>query len=76
MPVSWAKSLGALALTAAAVTTTAAIAADPPKEMKLYVFSSGALNLDKSIIQNGVERQGTDPGRLLPDPPSQGRRAV
>ena len=53
MPVSWAKSLGALALTAAAVTTTAAIAADPPKEMKLYVFSSGALNLDKSIIQNG-----------------------
>ena len=53
MPVSWAKSLGALALTAAAVTTTAAFAADPPKEMKLYVFSSGALNLDKSIIQNG-----------------------
>src|SRR5947209_7549598 len=30
-----------------------AIAADAPKEMKLYVFSSGALNLDKSIIQNG-----------------------
>ena len=53
MPVSWAKSLGVLALTAAAVTTTAAVAADPPKEMKLYVFSSGALNLDKSIIQNG-----------------------
>ena len=42
-----------MALTAAAVTTTAAVAADPPKEMKLYVFSSGALNLDKSIIQNG-----------------------
>src|SRR5262249_33112966 len=53
MPVSWAKCLGALALAAAAVTTTAAVAADPPKEMKLYVFSSGALNLDKSIIQNG-----------------------
>src|SRR5580692_9783055 len=53
MPVSWAKCLGALALTTAAVTTTAAVAADPPKEMKLYVFSSGALNLDKSIIQNG-----------------------
>jgi N-acyl homoserine lactone hydrolase len=30
-----------------------AVAAEPPKEMKLYVFSSGALNLDKSIIQNG-----------------------
>lgn len=30
-----------------------ATAAEPPKEMKLYVFSSGALNLDKSIIQNG-----------------------
>src|ERR1700722_20844601 len=53
MPVSWAKSLGALALTAAAMTATAALAADPPKEMKRYVFSSGALNLDKSIIQNG-----------------------
>jgi len=31
-----------------------AMAADAPKEMKLYVFSSGALNLDKSIIQNGA----------------------
>jgi glyoxylase-like metal-dependent hydrolase (beta-lactamase superfamily II) len=31
-----------------------AIAAEAPKEMKLYVFSSGALNLDKSIIQNGA----------------------
>jgi len=31
----------------------AAAAADPPKEMRLYVFSSGALHLDKSIIQNG-----------------------
>ena len=51
MPVSWAKCLGALAMSAAAVTTTAALAADPPKEMKLYVFSSGALNLDKSIIR-------------------------
>ena len=54
MPVSWAKSLGVLALAAGMIgTTTAAMAADPPKEMKLYVFSSGALNLDKSIIQNG-----------------------
>ena len=54
MPVSWAKSLGALALAAGVLgTATAALAMDPPKEMKLYVFSSGALNLDKSIIQNG-----------------------
>ena len=34
--------------------TAGAIAAEPPKEMKLYVFSSGALNLDKSLIQNGA----------------------
>ena len=53
MPVSWAKSVGGLALAAAVLGTTAAMAMDPPKEMKLYVFSSGALNLDKSIIQNG-----------------------
>ena len=54
MPVSWAKSLGVLALAAGVLgTATAAMAMDPPKEMKLYVFSSGALNLDKSIIQNG-----------------------
>src|SRR5581483_11409487 len=33
--------------------TVAASAMDPPKEMRLYVFSSGALHLDKSIIQNG-----------------------
>src|ERR1700726_5059519 len=54
MPVSWGKSLGVLALAAGVLgTATAAMAMDPPKEMKLYVFSSGALNLDKSIIQNG-----------------------
>ena len=45
MPVSWAKSFGVLALAAGVLgTTTAAMAADPPKEMKLYVFSSGGLN--------------------------------
>jgi glyoxylase-like metal-dependent hydrolase (beta-lactamase superfamily II) len=31
----------------------AAWAVDPPKQMKMWVFSSGALHLDKSIIQNG-----------------------
>ncbi len=42
MPVSWAKSLGALTLVAGVFgTTAAAMAMDPPKEMKLYVFSSG-----------------------------------
>src|SRR5262249_47255975 len=62
MPISWAKSLGALALAAGVLgTATAAIAADPPKEMKLYVFSSGALTLDKSIIQNGASGKVTIP---------------
>jgi len=61
MPVSWAKSLGALALATGLGTATAAIAADPPKEMKLYVFSSGALTLDKSIIQNGASGKVTIP---------------
>ncbi len=54
MPVSWAKRLGAFTLVAGVLgVATAAMAMDPPKEMKLYVFSSGALNFDKSIIQNG-----------------------
>ena len=46
MPVNLAKSFGALAIAAGVLGTTAvaAIAADPPKEMKLYVFTSGALN--------------------------------
>src|SRR3974390_1184502 len=36
------------------LTAAGAMAADAPKQMKLYVFSSGALTLDKSIIQNGA----------------------
>ena len=43
--------VGAAALLGAAA---AAYAADPPKEMRLYAFTSGALHLDKSIIQNGA----------------------
>ncbi len=43
--------IGATALIGA---TAAARAVEPPKEMRLYVFSSGALHLDKSIIQNGA----------------------
>ncbi len=63
MPVSLAKSLGALAIAAGVLGTTAvaAIAADPPKEMKLYVFTSGPLTLDKSIIQNGSSGKVTIP---------------
>jgi N-acyl homoserine lactone hydrolase len=44
-------------LFAAAVSMGTAVvsyAVEPPKEMKLYVFTSGALHLDKSIIQNGA----------------------
>src|ERR1051325_3965340 len=53
MRVRCAKVLGLLSL-GLAFMTAGAIAAEPPKEMKLYVFSSGALNLDKSLIQNGA----------------------
>jgi glyoxylase-like metal-dependent hydrolase (beta-lactamase superfamily II) len=61
MPVGLAKSLGALAIAAGVMGTTAAIAADPPKDMKLYVFTSGGLTLDKSIIQNGSSGKVTIP---------------
>jgi len=52
MRVNGSKVLGSLA-TGLFFMSGSPIAADAPKEMKLYVFSSGALNLDKSIIQNG-----------------------
>src|SRR5258707_12923856 len=48
-----ARALGILTL-GLLWAATGAMAADAPKEMKLYVFSSGALNLDKSIIQNAA----------------------
>jgi N-acyl homoserine lactone hydrolase len=44
----------AIATVALVGATVATRAAEPPKEMRLYVFSSGALHLDKSIIQNGA----------------------
>jgi glyoxylase-like metal-dependent hydrolase (beta-lactamase superfamily II) len=53
MRVSCAKVLGSLTA-GLFLMTVAAFAAEPPKGMKLYVFTSGALNLDKSIIQNGA----------------------
>ena len=52
MRVNCSKVLGSLAAGLFFISA-GALAAEPPKEMKLYVFSSGALNLDKSIIQNG-----------------------
>jgi N-acyl homoserine lactone hydrolase len=52
MRVNYAKVLGSLGV-GLFLMSAGAMAAEPPKEMKLYVFSSGALNLDKSIIQNG-----------------------
>src|SRR5690348_17974065 len=48
-----ARVLGALTV-GLVLTAAGAMAAEAPKEMKLYVFSSGALSLDKSIIQNGA----------------------
>ncbi len=44
-----ARFLGSLTV-GLLLTAAGAMAAEPPKEMKLYVFSSGALNLDKSVI--------------------------
>ena len=61
MPVSLAQTLGALAIAASVLGMTAAVAAEPPKEMKLYVFTSGGLTLDKSIIQNGASGKVTIP---------------
>ena len=61
MPVSLAKTLGALAIAVSVLGMTAAVAAEPPKEMKLYVFTSGGLTLDKSIIQNGASGKVTIP---------------
>ena len=62
MPANWAKGLAALIVSAGVLGTTAvAAAAEPPKDMKLYVFSSGGLTLDKSIIQNGSSGKVTIP---------------
>jgi hypothetical protein len=61
MPVSLAKSLGAVAIVAGALGTTVATAQEAAKEMRLYVFTSGALTLDKSIIQNGASGKVTIP---------------
>ena len=74
MLLRYARVLGSL-IVGLLFTAAGAMAADAPKEMKLYVFSFGALTLDKSIIQNGSSGKVTS-GGLLPDPASQGRRAV
>jgi len=58
------------------LTAAGAIAADSPKEMKLYVFSSGALNLDKSIIQNGSSGKVQIPVGFFSNSASKRRRAV
>ena len=75
MRVNCAKVLGSLGV-GLFFMSAGAMAAEPPKEMKLYVFSSGALNLDKSIIQNGASGNVQIPVGLLPDSASQRRRAV
>jgi len=53
MRASLARILFRGSIAATAMIATAVHAADPPKDVKLYVFSSGALTLDKSILQNG-----------------------
>jgi len=63
MAIGWAKSFRSLAIAVSALTATAFVAraAEPPKQMKLYVFTSGALTLDKSILQNGGKGKITIP---------------
>jgi len=63
MAIGWAKSFRSLAIAVSALTATAVVAraAEPPKQMKLYVFTSGALTLDKSILQNGGKGKITIP---------------
>ncbi len=56
-----ARHLFGFAVAAGLFLASTAMAADPPKEMKLYVFTSGALTLDKSIIQNGSSGKVTIP---------------
>ena len=58
-----AKALSAFAIASGVLgmSAMAASAAEPSKEVKLYVFSSGALTLDKSIIQNGSSGKVTIP---------------
>src|SRR5260370_40369751 len=60
MRVNCSKVLGSLAA-GLFFMSGGAMAAEPPKEMKLYVFTSGALNLDKSIIQNGASGKAQIP---------------
>jgi glyoxylase-like metal-dependent hydrolase (beta-lactamase superfamily II) len=59
MQRDFVKRLAAMAL-ATSLGTTAALA-ESPEGMKLYVFTSGGLTLDKSIIQNGASGKVTIP---------------
>ena len=70
-----ARVLGSLAA-GLLLTAAGAMAAEAPKEMKLYVFSSGALNLDKSIIQNGASGKVQIPVGFFLIRHPKGRRAV
>lgn len=54
-------TIGTVAILASLLGATVASAGEPPKEMKLYVFTSGGLTLDKSIIQNGSSGKVTIP---------------
>jgi len=55
MPVSLAKSLGALAIAAGMIGMTALVAtAASPEGMKLYVFTSQPLDIAKSALSSGV----------------------
>ena len=58
------------------VWLAAGASAASPDGMRLYVFSSGWLNIDKSGLQNRSHGEDLGPGRLFPDQASERQRAV
>lgn len=52
--------LGLVAAACASLGWSSAVRADPPQGMKLYVFSSGWLDIDKSALQTGAA-----PGKIM-----------
>ena len=77
MPVSWAKSLGALALAAGVIRDDDRRDGGGPAEgNEALCVQLGRAQSRQIDYSERLQRQGADSGRFLPDPASQGRRAV